>query len=67
MHLSYAKVSLTLLTPTKAFNDSEMQIELELRYNPSIHFFGPAHLPYAILAIVVLLTFGAIPPTPFLP
>ena len=43
-----------------------MQIESELRYDSSIHFFGPAHLPYAILAIVVLLTFGAIPPTVFL-
>ena len=63
--LSYTKfiqVSLCLLTPSRVFNDSGNIVDTVLRYDPSIHYFGRAHLPYAILAIFVLLTFGAIPP-----
>ena len=63
--LSYTKfvrISLSLLTPSHVLNDSGYVVETVLRYDPSIHFFGRAHLPYAILAIFVLLTFGAIPP-----
>ena len=63
--LSYTKfvrVSLSLLTPSHVFDDSGNVTDTVLRYDPSIHYFGPAHLPYAILAIFVLLTFGAIPP-----
>ena len=63
--LSYTKfvrVSLSLLTPSHVFNDSGNVTDTVLRYDPSTHFFGRAHLPYAILAIFVLLTFGAIPP-----
>ena len=62
--LSYTKfvrVSLSLLTPSHVFNDSGDIVDTVLRYDPSIPFFGRAHLPYAILAIFVLLTFGAIP------
>ena len=63
--LSYTKfvrVSLSLLTPSHVFNASGDIVDTVLRYDPSIHYFGRAHLPYAILAIFVLLTFGAIPP-----
>ena len=63
--LSYTKfvrVSLSLLTPSHVFNDSGNITDTVLRYDPSTHFFGRAHLPYAMLAIFVLLTFGAIPP-----
>ena len=63
--LSYTKfvrVSLSLLTPSHVFNDSGYVVDTVLRYDPSIHYFRPAHLPYAMLAIFVLLTFGAIPP-----
>ena len=63
--LSYTKfvqVSLSLLTPSQVFNDSGKVVDTVLRYDPSIHYFGRPHLPYAILAIFVLLTFGAIPP-----
>ena len=55
-------MSLSLLTPTHVFNDSGSHIDHVLRYDPSIRFFGVGHLPYAILAVAVLLTFGAIPP-----
>ena len=63
--LSYTKfvrVSLSLLTPSHVFNDSGNITDTVLRYDPSTHYFGRAHLPYAILATFVLLTFGAIPP-----
>ena len=63
--LSYTKfvqVSLSLLTPSHVFNDSGNVTDTVLMCDPSIHYFGRAHLPYAILAIFVLLTFGAIPP-----
>ena len=63
--LSYTKfvrVSLSLLKPSHIYNDSGNIVDKVLRYDPSIHYFGRAHLPYAILAIFVLLTFGAIPP-----
>ena len=61
-YTKFVRVSLSLLTPTRVLNDSGIQIDTVLRYDPSIRFFRAGHLPYAILAVFVLLTFGAIPP-----
>ena len=69
--LSYVKVlSVTadLLIPTEVYKLglSKSQAELRVYYTPTVHYFGRDHLPYAILAIVILTLFVFIPTTIFL-
>jgi len=62
--LSYTKftlVSFILLTPTPLFNDTEV-IGQAVYYDGTIDFLMQDHVPYIVPAIIVLLTFVAIPP-----
>ena len=63
--LSYTKillVSFSLLTPANVYISDGSSVEMILNNDPSVDFFQGDHLPYAILALVILLTIGAIPP-----
>ena len=64
--LSYVKLLLVsgkLLYPTHLFNGQGQKLNASVfAYNASIQFFHTEHLPYAILSIIVLLTFIAVPP-----
>ena len=63
--MSYTKVllvSFSLLTPANVYISNGRSVETILSYNPSVHFFQGDHLPYAILALIILFTIGAIPP-----
>ena len=63
--LSYTKillVSFSLLTPANVFISNGRSVEKILKFNPSVHFFQGDHLPYAILALIILLTIRMIPP-----
>ena len=63
--LSYTKillVSFSLLTPANVYVSDGSSVETILNNDPSVDFFQGDHLPFAILALVILLTIGAIPP-----
>ena len=63
--LSYTKillVSFSLLAPTDVIITNGTSVGKILNYDPSVDFFNRDHLPYAILALFFLVTFGAIPP-----
>ena len=59
----FLSVSLDLLTPTKVYQlyPDHYNYTLRLYYAQDIEYFSKEHLPYAILAIVVLCAFIAIP------
>ena len=62
--LSYTKiilVSISLLTPTDVLLTDGTSVGKILNYDPSVNFFQGDHLPFAILALVILVAF-AIPP-----
>ena len=63
-YLSYIKilsVSADLLIPTKIYQLGSNKTVLGLYYSPTVEYFGDSHLPYAILAIVILAVFVFIP------
>ena len=64
--LSYSKllfVSFNLLGKIRLHNVSGVEVGHRfLYYNASMQYFSKAHLPFAVLAIIVLCTFVAIPP-----
>ena len=49
-------VTYDLLVPTRLHNVHGDSVGLYLLYDASYKYFGPAHLPYAILAIIISLT-----------
>ena len=62
--LSYVKflsVSLNFLLPVYLHNVHGESMGLYLYYDGTVEYFGKQHLPYAILAIVVLLIFNFLP------
>ena len=63
--LSYTKflsVSSDLLTPVTIFNMDGETLNKEFFYwDGTIHFFGSEHLPYAILALTVVIIFNILP------
>lgn len=62
--LSYVKimsVSFTLLIPTTFYNIHGDKVGTFLYYDASIPYFGKEHLPYAIVAIIVVLFFIVLP------
>ena len=62
--LSYFKiisVSSDLLIPTEIHQLGSNKSSFGLYYSPSVEYFGAEHLPYAILAIVILTFFVCIP------
>ena len=67
--LSYVKivsVSADLLIPTQIYKLGSNSSTLGLYYSPSISYFGPVHLPYAILAIIILTLFICVPTVIFI-
>ena len=63
--LSYVKflsVSFDILAPTFMYNKWDRHIgTVLLYYDGSVEYFGADHLPYAVLAITVLLVFTVLP------
>ena len=62
--LSYNRlldISFSLLMPITAYNSRGDVVGRYLYYDSSKKFFGEEHLPFGILAIVVLLIFNCIP------
>ena len=62
--LSYVKflsVSFDLLIPVYLYNVKGETIDKYLYYDGTIQYFGKQHLPYAILAIVVLILVNLLP------
>ena len=62
--LSYVKViniSFDILIPTRFHNVSGQVVGLYAYYNGSLEYFGHDHLPYALLAIFIFITFNLIP------
>ena len=62
--LSYVKflsVSFDILAPTLMYNKWDRHIGTVLYYDGSVEYFGTDHLPYAVLAITVLLVFTILP------
>ena len=63
--LSYSKiliVSISLLTPSEVYLSDDRTVGKILNYDPSVEFFQEEHLPFAVLALFLLATFGALPP-----
>ena len=54
-------VSFDLLTPTSIYNMNGSIVGIYLYYDASIDYFGKKHLPYAILALFVVLIFIIFP------
>ena len=62
--LSYVKVLSTsgdLLIPTEIYKLGSNTSTLGLFYSPTVAYFGEEHLPYAVLAIIILTCFVAVP------
>ena len=63
--LSYVKfltTSFAFLFPVKVFNIHGRALsQLYLYYDGTVEYFGPEHLPFAILALVALLVFNIFP------
>ena len=62
--LSYVKlfnVSFDLLVPTKLYNVNGSSLGLYLYYDATIEYFGNEHLPYGVLAVIVMLVFILFP------
>ena len=62
--LSYVKVlsvSADLLIPTIIYQLGTNEVQLGLYYFPTVRYFGNEHLPYAIIATVILTLFVCIP------
>ena len=62
--LSYMKilsVTFDLLVPTKIYQLGSNVSTYGLYYSPNVIYFGAEHLPYAIMALVILSVFVTIP------
>ena len=62
--LSYVKItntSFNLLMPTTLYNASGHTVGMYLYYNGSVEYFGNTHLPYAVLALFMFITFNIMP------
>ena len=63
--LSYSNligVSMSLLAPNSIILNNGTVVGHTLNYDTSVEFFRKTHLKFGILAIIILCTFGAIPP-----
>ena len=63
--LSYSKFvqeSLLYVSPSEIHYSNGTLVGRVLSFDTSMHFLGRRHMPYAIVAIVMLLTFGVLPP-----
>ena len=60
-NVKFLSVSFDLLTPTEVHNINGSLLGLFLYYDASIAYFGKEHLPYAVLALLLLLIFVIFP------
>ena len=63
--LSYSSligVSMSLLTPNSVVINNGTTVEQTLNYDTSVEFFKKGHLKFAVFAVIILSTFGALPP-----
>ena len=60
-YVNFLSVSLNFLLPVYVYNVHGESLEPYLYYDATIEYFGKQHLPYAILAIVVLIIFNILP------
>ena len=63
--LSYSKiidVSLALINPNPVYNRNGTTVYTTLHYDINTQFLSKEHLPFFIIAIIVLSTFGLLPP-----
>ena len=60
-NVKFLTVSFDLLTPTEVRNINGSSLGLFLYYDASIVYFGEEHLPYAILALLLLFIFVLLP------
>ena len=66
--LSYIKiisVSMDILVPTQIYQLGSNKSTYGLYYSPSVAYFGHDHLPYAIIAIIILTVFVCVPTAVF--
>ena len=62
--LSYVKIintSFDILRPVQVYNVTGQVVGLYTYYNGSLEYFGRNHLPYAVLAIFMFITFNLVP------
>ena len=62
--LSYVKIiniSFNILIPVQLYNVSGNTVGFYVYYNGSMEYFGNDHLPYALLAIFMFVTFNLMP------
>ena len=67
--LSYIKilsVTFDILTPTKIYQLGSNKSMFGIYYSPSVMYFGDQHLPYAVLAIIIITLFVSIPTIVFI-
>ena len=60
-NIKLLSVSFDLLLPTHVYNMNGSVVGIYLYYDGSIEYFGKKHLPYAILALFVIITFVLFP------
>ena len=60
-NVKFLSVSFDLLIPTYVFNMNGSVVGTYLYYDASIEYFGKKHLPYAIVAVFVVLIFIIFP------
>ena len=60
-NIKLLSVSFDLLTPTFVYNMNNTVVGTFLYYDASVEYFGKKHLPYAILALFVVLIFILFP------
>ena len=60
-YIKFLSVSFNLLVPVSIFNIHGETIRKYLLFDGSVEYFGPEHLPFAILALAVLLVFNILP------
>ena len=57
----FLSVSSDILTPARLYTLNSNETTLVLYYDASIEYFGKEHMPFAILAIILLLAFIIVP------
>ena len=63
-NIKFQSVSFDLLTPVKVYNlydTGNWTYSYRLFYDPTVPYFGLRHLPYAIIAVMVIVLFTIIP------
>ena len=60
-NIKLLSVSFDLLTPTFVYNMNNTVVGTFLYYDASVEYFGKKHLPYAVLAVFVVLIFILFP------